>query len=485
MLKYRPSFIPNNFVVIGAGGTGSRLVPLLAQFIKTAAWIQNPTMYVIDPDVVEEKNLVRQNFIKPDLGKNKAVVLASRYGPAYGMNILAIPELVRSIHDGANKAIVVEDALTGKSIALEHLTNCIVLMCVDSAQARRDILTRYGRSDYRSRLFIDSGNEDDYGQVTIFHACAHGIDYYGDKKIIIEQCTLDGKLMPVDQMIPFIPFPGSMYTNMEDNKGGSCADLDQTLAINAIMATTMVGIVQNFVYSKPLAFRRINVNLAHGSSVQYLDLNYMLNEAQQATESNPFQFESHQFSEAYMALSKEVTKFKKALAAQVKKVEKPIVPKAMEVEKPLKKVRIRTTAVGGPESPLSTLTQAEDRIQVATPIAPPIPAQIIAADSSYPAQIQAEIALRDAASAAEQGHATLIRELEAEEEMIERRRQQDREDELFEMRMRERDEEIRRERTILERSMEIDRQREAEEITLTSDTGWNTLPLLNNPANAI
>ncbi len=42
MYFFRPNFIPRRIVVFGCGGTGSRLVPLLAQFIKTCSWVQNP-----------------------------------------------------------------------------------------------------------------------------------------------------------------------------------------------------------------------------------------------------------------------------------------------------------------------------------------------------------------------------------------------------------------------------------------------------------
>ena len=35
MFKFTPRQIPSNIVVIGCGGTGSRVVPLLAQFIRS------------------------------------------------------------------------------------------------------------------------------------------------------------------------------------------------------------------------------------------------------------------------------------------------------------------------------------------------------------------------------------------------------------------------------------------------------------------
>lgn len=39
------------------------------------------TLALVDGDTVEPKNLIRQNFIEQDIGKNKAAVMADRYSP--------------------------------------------------------------------------------------------------------------------------------------------------------------------------------------------------------------------------------------------------------------------------------------------------------------------------------------------------------------------------------------------------------------------
>ena len=44
-------------------------------------------MYAIRSYYVEEKNLLRQNFITSDQGKYKAEVLAKRYSAAFGVDI--------------------------------------------------------------------------------------------------------------------------------------------------------------------------------------------------------------------------------------------------------------------------------------------------------------------------------------------------------------------------------------------------------------
>jgi len=61
-------------MIIGAGGIGSFLIPLLDKVGKGRYAV---TVY--DPDTVETKNLTYQNFDETDVGKNKAVIMESRY----------------------------------------------------------------------------------------------------------------------------------------------------------------------------------------------------------------------------------------------------------------------------------------------------------------------------------------------------------------------------------------------------------------------
>ena len=59
-------------MIIGAGGIGSFLIPLLN---KTDLY--NITVY--DPDVVETKNITYQNFDEEDVEKHKVKVMQERY----------------------------------------------------------------------------------------------------------------------------------------------------------------------------------------------------------------------------------------------------------------------------------------------------------------------------------------------------------------------------------------------------------------------
>ena len=83
---------PVKIVMLGAGGTGGHIAPNLYRFLYA---LDRPARFIIcDGDVVEEKNLVRQNFIPADLGENKAKVLAERYSSVFGMETEYVPNFV-------------------------------------------------------------------------------------------------------------------------------------------------------------------------------------------------------------------------------------------------------------------------------------------------------------------------------------------------------------------------------------------------------
>ena len=85
---------PVRIVMLGAGGTGGHIAPHLYRLLYA---LDRPVRFIIcDGDVVEEKNLVRQNFIPADLGENKAQVLAERYSKVFGLVTEYIPEFIET-----------------------------------------------------------------------------------------------------------------------------------------------------------------------------------------------------------------------------------------------------------------------------------------------------------------------------------------------------------------------------------------------------
>ena len=82
-MKYSAA-APVKIIVLGAGGTGGYLIPHLYR-IAFADDKRNYRIIICDGDIVEPKNLIRQNFVKQDIGRNKAAVLAERYAGAFGI----------------------------------------------------------------------------------------------------------------------------------------------------------------------------------------------------------------------------------------------------------------------------------------------------------------------------------------------------------------------------------------------------------------
>jgi PRTRC genetic system ThiF family protein len=140
--------------LIGCGGNGSELAPKLA---RMAALMrrrgERVSLYFIDPDRVEAKNLDRQNFCRAERGLYKAETLANRFAHANGVAITAVA--------APFKASYVRD-LAGHSQTLKVLVGC-----VDNAAARLEI-AHAARDAYGHKLvWLDLGNNYDSGQVLI------------------------------------------------------------------------------------------------------------------------------------------------------------------------------------------------------------------------------------------------------------------------------------------------------------------------------
>lgn len=73
-------------VLVGCGGTGGYAVQRITKMMNAFENVKS-SLILADPDLIEEKNLLRQPFISTDIGHKKAEVLAKRYGAAYGLKI--------------------------------------------------------------------------------------------------------------------------------------------------------------------------------------------------------------------------------------------------------------------------------------------------------------------------------------------------------------------------------------------------------------
>jgi molybdopterin/thiamine biosynthesis adenylyltransferase len=304
MFSYVPGFIPPDIFVIGAGGTGSRLMPMLSQFIRSITrgrapngWLENPTIWLIDDDTVEQKNLLRQNFIATDVGKHKAAVVAERYSRAYDVNIVPITSRITTATASEFHTQIAENINVrnnnGNQIGIREVSDImrssIVIICVDSAEARRDILNvfirpRNDNSPPNRTIFIDAGNEDSFGQVSFF---TPDILNFSENYTNRSESDKVPKLIPFVIPLDFVPMDVNYYINLVDTEStASCADLNQTLAINALMATNIMGLVQNFYYRKPMTFNCLRTSLDGGNSTDYNTFRNFFNKSIPGQRSN-------------------------------------------------------------------------------------------------------------------------------------------------------------------------------------------------------
>ncbi len=84
-----PAYEHIEFYLVGCGGTGSWLAPSLCRIARYLTQRgKNTTLIFIDPDLVEEKNVLRQNFCDAEVRLNKAQTLALRYSLSWGVRLV-------------------------------------------------------------------------------------------------------------------------------------------------------------------------------------------------------------------------------------------------------------------------------------------------------------------------------------------------------------------------------------------------------------
>lgn len=154
-----------SLILVGCGGTGSWAAHILAQFTRWSLDQGVDTrLTFIDPDKVEVKNLIRQNFCPAEIGLAKAFTLAWRYSAALGIEI---KYFVEPFSQALLERCAPQTFHRGGTIT-------IVVGAVDNYCARRDIadaltgILNQPRYDSRRQYWwLDAGNELWSGQVVI------------------------------------------------------------------------------------------------------------------------------------------------------------------------------------------------------------------------------------------------------------------------------------------------------------------------------
>ena len=155
-----PTDRPVKIVMLGAGGTGGYVAPYVFRLLHI---LNRPARFVIcDGDIVEPKNLDRQNFAPADLGENKARVLAERYAAVLGMETEYVPHFIENLSD-LMELIDPKDWQVSPHSYSKVKEMVILLGCVDNNKTRKLCHQAFLQSE--NLIYIDSGNGTFNGQV--------------------------------------------------------------------------------------------------------------------------------------------------------------------------------------------------------------------------------------------------------------------------------------------------------------------------------
>ena len=222
--------VPVKILIIGAGGTGGYVIPHLYRIAYASG--RKCRVIIADGDLVEEKNLIRQNFAECDIGENKAEVMAARYSEVFGIETEYLPDFIESEEQ------LIELLKPEKSGDMYSLPSIPILIgAVDNNRSR--VMCNNVFNKMRDIIYIDSGNGEYTGQVIC-----------GAKR--------SGKVMskPVAKIYP------DMLENAEKFPSElSCAERSvsapQSIAANVFASTAVVSMLYHLLIEGDLKTNRI------------------------------------------------------------------------------------------------------------------------------------------------------------------------------------------------------------------------------------
>lgn len=166
-------------IVIGAGGTGSYLIPMLDAHYKSSK--ESHAILVVDGDIVEQKNLTRQGFYESDLQLNKAEAVVSHLGNSGNVKYLVSNQYIESIN---HLLSIIRTA----SVLLKGIDEVILVSCVDNNMLRYRLeLGQYlmmADGLVNKVSYYDGGNEEFHGQVLINRHTQDDFDFTDDGLVI-------------------------------------------------------------------------------------------------------------------------------------------------------------------------------------------------------------------------------------------------------------------------------------------------------------
>ena len=193
--------------VVGCGGTGGFAAESLCRLLPGRA-----DLVLIDMDRVEERNLLRQNFYREDLGRFKSETLAHRLAKKFD----------RQVGYSTLPVAMTELASPG-----------LIIGCVDNGLARRDIARVVKDINHEQTWWVDAGNGENYGQV------------------ILGNTDVASSCLPIKSVYHNLPLPTIQKPELLNQapKARGCAEVaeEQGPTINLTMAAVVVEVVRRLI----------------------------------------------------------------------------------------------------------------------------------------------------------------------------------------------------------------------------------------------
>ena len=243
-------------VMIGCGGTGSWLAPHIVRIARLLQEARDQQVSVIfwDHDRIEPKNIFRQNFCEAEIGTNKSMALAQRYGHAWGMPIAAIDIPF-------DKTIAARNEFAP---SYNDNRNTVIVTCVDNNKARREVAKM---CETWPIWWVDTGNLKTSGQVSVGRNLNNG-----------EPSPLRFPSKTTWLPMPTLQFPEILIGKEETNQAGdysdlSCADLaivdEQGLNINHAVASAAAALLMKMLVTGDLQYHCAHLSTDFGTSLMH------------------------------------------------------------------------------------------------------------------------------------------------------------------------------------------------------------------------
>ena len=193
--------LPQNILVVGAGGTGGWFAPKIAKIVSDALnkrIVEHQVNVVfIDADNVEMKNLRRQNFVQPDVGRNKAEVIATRYNHSVTNQNMRMSFIAAYMVD---KSYPIPEEKADQFVYIENvMANCkkesyLVINLIDNMASRKAI----HKFCYNNGVdVIDVANNDYNGQLN-YAAYKSGLGHIGSFFAVYPDAAKDNDMIVLE-----------------------------------------------------------------------------------------------------------------------------------------------------------------------------------------------------------------------------------------------------------------------------------------------